>query len=294
MKGRMIKFSLPVLIGIVLIFISTKRFICTPSGLAPEFKEIKKTEITKFNSDSLWLTMTATADNKNDFKIEIQNLRVNIINQNNSLGYAERKDIWEIGASTTGEIEFNSALDTKKILKIVSDETDSLNLRLIGSAEANLGFVMLPVDIDIEFTVPVKDQISKTVKQDTDSDKIITIISAGIKNLNLGEAIVEVEFSIANPYGIEFSVIEYPSTIFINGNEAGTGNISSTILVKAKGEKSEGSISYKMSNPKTLTSLFGSLFSRKLEYETDGVLLINILGYNINIPYRMKGVLVKI
>ncbi len=242
----------------------------------------------------MWVSIVALAENKNDFELDIENLAVNIIHQNDTLGYAKRKEKWIIKSHETGDVQFNAVLGTNKMLEIISTDEDSLQLYLKGSADANLGLITLPVDIDLSFIIAVKDQIGKSIKQDTESDKIITIVSAGIKSMNLGESIVEIDFEINNPYGIEFSVINYPSKISINGSEAGTGDVDDVIIVNSKGNKSKGKISYTLSNSRTISSLFGSLFSGKLEYETEGILLINIMGFNIEFPYSMKGVLVKI
>jgi len=290
----MFKFLLPAALVAIVLLLAINNFSCSPGGLAPEFKEIKKSKIVEFNSDSIRINITAVAQNKNDFKIEVENLNVVVLHGNNSLGFANRKEKWEIEPSDTGEIQLSSALDTKKILKIISDDPDSLDLNLVGSAEADIGLITLPVDIDIEFSINVKEQLSRTIKDDTENDKIIKILSAGFKNLKLNGSAVEIGFEIHNPYGIEFSVEGYPSKLFIGSRELGDGDVSEEIMVKQKGEVSEGKIIYNISNTKTLTSLFGSFFSRKLEYETKGNLIVNILGYHINIPYSKKGVLAKL
>ncbi len=294
MKGKLIKLLITVIVAGILLFLITNNFICTPSGLAPKFKEIKETEILEFNSDSLWVSIVVLAQNKNDFEIDIENLVVNIIHQNDTIGFAEKKEKWIIRSLETGAVQFNAVLGTKKILAIISLDEDSLKLILKGSADTNLGFITLPVNVDLSFVIAMKDQIAKSIKQDTESDKIFTVVSAGLKSMGLGESIVEIDFKIDNPYGIEFSIINYPSKISINGKEAGTGNVDDVIMVNSKGNESKGKIRYTLSNSKTLTSLFGSLFSGKLEYETEGNLLINIMGFNIQFPYSMKGVLVKI
>ena len=290
----MFKLILPTILLVFVIFIATNKFICSPSGLAPKFKEIKKSKIVKFNSDSIWIEITATAENRNNFKIEIENLNVNVMQENLSLGNANRNEKWQIEAKETGEIQIHTALDTKKILKIISDEPDSLQLKLIGTADADLGLITLPVNIDIDFTIPVKEQLAKTIQEDTENDKIIKISSAGLKNLNLGGSTVEIGFQIQNPYGIEFSVEGYPSTLFVGNKNLGEGDINEEIVVRKKGEVSKGKITYNLSNTKTLTSLFGSFFSGKLEYETKGNLILNILGYDIKISYTKKGVLAKL
>ena len=290
----MFKLILPTILLVFVIFIATNKFICSPSGLAPKFKEIKKSKIVKFNSDSIWIEITANAENRNNFKIEIENLNVNVMQENLSLGNANRNEKWQIEAKETGEIQIHTALDTKKILKIISDEPDSLQLKLVGTADADLGLITLPVNIDIDFTIPVKEQLAKTIQEDTENDKIIKISSAGLKNLNLGGSTVEIGFQIQNPYGIEFSVEGYPSTLFVGNKNLGEGDINEEIVVRKKGEVSKGKITYNLSNTKTLTSLFGSFFSGKLEYETKGNLILNILGYDIKISYTKKGVLAKL
>ena len=294
MKGKLIKPLILIIAVGILLFLITNNFICTPSGLAPEFKEIKETEILEFNSDSLRVSIIVLVENKNDFEIDIENLIVNIIHQNDTIGFAERKEKWIIQSHETGDVQFNAVLGTEKMLEIISLDKDSLQLVLRGRADANLELFTLPVDVDLSFIIAVKDQIAKSIKQDTESDKIITVVSAGFESMGFGESIVEIDFKIDNPYGIEFSVINYPSKISINGKEAGTGNVDDVIIVNSKGNQSKGKIRYTLSNSKTLASLFGSLFSGKLEYETEGSLLINIMGFNIQFPYRMKGNLVKL
>lgn len=293
-ESRMLKLILPAALVAVVVFLAINNFICSPAGLAPEFKEIKSCKIEDFKADSIKINIIAAAENKNDIKIEVENLNVTVMHGNTALGFAERKEKWEIEASDIGEIELSSSLDTKKILQIISEDPDSLDLTLVGNADADLGLITLPVDIDIEFSIDVKEQLARTIKNDTDNDKIIKISSAGFKNLKLGGSVVEVSLEIHNPYGIEFTVEGYPSKLFMSGSELGEGDVSEEIIVKQKGEVSEGKITYNISNTQTLASLFGSFFSRKLEYETKGNLLLNILGYNIKVPYSKKGVLAKL
>ncbi|GBD89138.1 late embryogenesis abundant protein [bacterium BMS3Abin03] len=293
MKGIVIKF-LASSVVLILLFIAVNNFLCSPSGFAPEIVGVKKSEIIEFNNKEIKLSIIVSAKNKNDFNINVEDMFVYIVNNTDTIGNAERKEKFSIESRGTADIDFSSMLITDKILKLLSEGIDTLNLKLIGNATANLGFISLPVDIDVMFKVMVKEQLAGAIERDTKDSKIIEVKSAGLKKLSLGESVVDVEFVIMNPYGIEFSVKEYPSTIFINGKESGSGNITGEIQVKKTGTGSAGIVSYKLSNSKTLTSLFNSLFSRKLEYETVGNLLINILGYDIQFPYRMKGVLIKI
>jgi len=153
MKGKLIKLLILVTVIGILLFLITNNFICTPSGLAPEFKEIKETEIIKFNSDSLWVSIVISAENKNNFEIDIENLNVNIIHQNDTIGFAEKKENWIIKPLETGDVQFNAVLGTEKMLELISSDEDSLQLNLKGSADADLGLIILPVDVDLSFII---------------------------------------------------------------------------------------------------------------------------------------------
>jgi hypothetical protein len=145
---------------------------------------------------------------------------------------------------------------------------------MLGTANADLGLFTIPVDIDLEYSFNAKENISQLVEKDVQIEKLIKLKGGRIKSLGTSESVVEVEFKVQNPYGVDFTVEGYPSKIFINDKEAGSV--------------------YKLNNVKTITSLFGSIFSRKLIYKTTGTLLIEILGYKIQFPYSFNGELIKI
>jgi len=64
--------------------------------------------------------------------------------------------------------------------------------------------------------------------------------------------------------------------------------------MKKNGKDKKAVSVYKLGNVKTISSLFGSIFTRKLIYRTTGTLLIDILGYKLQFPYSFNGELIKI
>ena len=224
----------------------------------------------------------------------MSDLYANILHNQDTIGFAKKDEMVQLNALDTAAVNFYASLNTQKFIKSVSDKSDSLKLRMLGTANADLGLFTIPVDIDLEYSFNAKENISQLVEKDVQIEKLIKLEGGKLKSFSSSESVVEVEFKVQNPYGIDFTVEGYPSKIFINDKEAGSGDIKEAIEVEKKGEDIKAVSVYKLDNVKTLSSLFGSIFTRKLIYKTTGTLLIEILGYKFQFPYSFNGELIKI
>ncbi|RKY94594.1 MAG: hypothetical protein DRQ13_08050, partial [Ignavibacteriae bacterium] len=210
------------------------------------------------------------------------------------IGFAKKDEWVQLNALDTAAVNFYATFNIQKVIKSASVNNDSLNLRMLGTANADLGLFTIPVDIDLEYSLNIKENISQLVEKDVQIEKLIKLKGGKLKSFSSSESVVEVEFKIQNPYGVDFTVVGYPSTIFINDKEAGSGDIKNTIEIEKNGEEIKAVSVYKLDNVKTISSLFGSFFTGKLIYKTTGTLLIEILGYKIQFPYSFNGELIKI
>jgi LEA14-like dessication related protein len=279
--------------AIIILFFGANQFLCSATALTPEINEIKDIEIVEFNSQSLKLIITASVINKNNYEISLNKLNANMFYENDTIGFTERIERFSIARIDTADLILYAALDTEKILRLSSGNSDSLKLQLIGEAEADVGIINLPVDIDLNYSFNTEDNISKTVQNDIEQNKIISIEKATLNSISVNESVVEIAFTIDNPYELEITVQEYPSQIFINDYKSGDGNLREIITLQSKG-KTEGFMVYDLNNIKALTTLIGSVFKRKWEYETKGNLYLSILGFNFKFPYSFNGELIKI
>ena len=289
----MLKISISVVtISILLLLIN--RFWCSTSGIPPELLKVEKIEIQQFNTDSINLNVFVTVLNRNNFKLDVSELYANILHNQDTIGFAKKDEMVQLNALDTAAINFYASLNTQKFIKSVSDKGDSLKLRILGTTNADLGLFAVPVDIDLEYSFNAKENISQLVERDVQVENLIELEGGKLKSLGTSESVVEVEFEVRNPYGVDFKVEGYPSKIFINDKEAGSGNIKTPINIEKKGDGIKAVSVYKLDNIKTITSLFGSIFTRKLIYKTTGTLIIGILGYRIQFPYSFNGELIKI
>lgn len=293
MKKTMLKTLLSAIIIIIMVFM-VNRLWCTTSSIPPELVKVEKIEIQQFNADSINLDAFVIILNRNNSKIDVSDLYANILYKQDTIGFAKKDEMVQLKALDTAAVNFYASLSTQKFIKSVSDKSDSLKLRMLGTANADLGLFTIPVDIDLEYSLNVKENISQLVERDVQIEKLIKLEAGKLKSFGTSESVVEVEFIVQNPYGVDFTVEGYPSKIFINDKEAGSGDIKDAIEIEKKGEDIEAVSVYKLDNIKTISSLFGSIFTRKLIYKTTGTLLIEILGYKIQFPYSFNGELIKI
>ena len=293
MKKIMFKILMPAA-AIIIMFFMVNRFWCSSSGIPPELVNVEKIEIEQFDADSINLNVFVIILNRNNFKIDVSDIYANILHNKDTIGFAKKDEMVQLKALDTAEVNFYASLNTQKFIKSVSDKSDSLKLRMLGSANADLGLFSIPVDIDLEYSFNAKENISQFVEKDVQIEKLIKLKGGRLRSFATSESVVEVEFKVQNPYGVGFTVEGYPSKIFINDKEAGSGDIKDVIEIEKNGKNINAVSVYKLDNVKTITSLFGSIFSRKLIYKTTGTVLIEILGFKIQFPYSFNGELIKI
>ena len=293
MKKRMIKFTILMVSAVVLLF-AANTFLCSPTGVAPEIIDVTDIKILKLKSDSLKLSINVLTLNKNDSDIEIDNIYLNLIIDNNIIGSAFRSEKVTMEKFDTSTINFHANLNTLQIIKLASNKKDTINLRLKGKVTADLGLIDMPVEVDLYHKFDLQKELTETIEQDTKNNKLLKVESAKLNSVSLDESTVEIEFKLTNPYGINILMKDYPSQIIINENKSGEGNISSEILLLEENSIADGSVIYELSNFKIISSLFGSILKRKLEYQTSGMLKLEVLGYDIQFPFNFKGELVEI
>jgi LEA14-like dessication related protein len=232
--------------------------------------------------------------NKNDSDIDIDYVYLNLMIDNNIIGSALSTEKITMEKFDTSSVSFHANLNTLKAIELASEKKDTINLRLKGELTADLGLISIPVKVDLKHKFDLQKKITETIENDTKSNKLLKVGKARLKSLSLANSTVEVEFKLTNPYGIDILLKDYPSQIFINENKSGEGNISTEILLQKENSTAEGSVIYELKNVKTISSLFGSILKRKLEYRTGGIVKLEVLGYNIQFPFNFEGELIKI
>lgn len=289
----MLKILLPLLLLLSGVFALLK-LSCSPSALSPEIKGVKDVQIESIDNEHVKLKVTVLAKNKNNFSVNVKDIFVYVLFNSDTIGVASSSASITLPSDAETDINLKTDFITAKLAPLLNDNTDSIKFSLKGKLNAEVAYINVPVDIDVPFTFSLKDNLYKTIENDSQKEKIISIQSASLQNIGLSESTVIIDFLLKNPYGVSCKLKNYPSQIYINGKYSGDGDIVNAISISEKNDSVSGSFLFQLDNFNSASSLLGSLFSRKIEYETRGVLYLEILNYEIKLPYNFKGVLIKL
>jgi hypothetical protein len=79
-----------------------------------------------------------------------------------------------------------------------------------------------------------------------------------------------------NPYGLAYTLNDFPATVYLNNKYAGTGNLRSPIQMREETYKAEGDLIFTMDNWKTVISTLPSVLSQQVKYRIKGDLKLCI------------------
>ncbi|MEI7813132.1 MAG: hypothetical protein WCJ01_12030 [Ignavibacteria bacterium] len=277
--------------AVLMVFIAINQFVCSSKTFAPEIKGIKDVQIMQISDDSLKLKLTVIAENNNIISLGFNDLSLFVVNNTDTLGLAYNGNKLSIPGKSVQDIGIYADLKTSKVAGMLAKNEDTLKLNLKGILNVSVLLISIPVEIDMPFALPLKNELYKSVQNDSQKEKIITIENASLQSLGISESLVKIEFSLKNPYALKFKLKNYPSKIYINGSYAGEGSLSDEIEVGSGSSKVSGQFLFKVDNYRSVVSVLGALLGGKLKYETKGDLLLEIAGREISLPYTSTGAL---
>jgi hypothetical protein len=287
MKNSGIQIIIIVVAFLGLLYVANT-FLCSQTGSPPEIVDIRDIRITGLNRDSVNLQVGVIAKNKNESDIKVNHLHLNLLIGSDTLGAVVQDKNTFLKRLDTAYVNFIGYLSTVKLIKLLSADNNIVTLRVLGTGEADPGFISLPVNVDLSYSFNVKEKLAETVVRDIREKNLIDLQNATLKLQGINSSAVEIKIKVNNIYGLDFIVKDYPSEIFVNGSKAGTGNIKGEISISGNGTDSYGIAVYRLNNLRTITSLIGSL-GGKLAYETKGTLYLEILDHEINFPFNFGG-----
>ena len=255
----------------------------------PEIKGIRELKITRLTSTELSLDIIIQIENGNFFTLNLKDINLFLVNHNDTLGFLDEPKEIIIPANSILEKKLKVNLETKKVLNILKDEKGTLTLNLVGKAETKLLFITFPVNLETELNFALKENLSNFVQTDSKDKKIIDVKSASINKIGITKSQLIINFTLNNPYEVKLKLVEYPSVVFINDSKSGEGNLQNEIEADSLQSNVGGTFLFDLDNFQAIKSAFGVLFNQKLEYRTEGFLVIEIVGIEIKLPFSYNG-----
>ncbi len=293
MKKIIIYFAL-ILILVIIFFgaLSTFGFI------KPKVLGVTNVEVLEINKDSVSINVEVSLINEFFLDVDIKEIKIDILSENDTIGTVNSTIQINLPGNDTSKITLPAKFNTSKLAELLEKNEDTLKVKLKGLIIAKILFFNTDVEIEENLKIELKSSILKAIEkasnQEDTADKIIEIKSAKLIDVGLKYSKVLIEFKLKNPYDLPIKLVSYKSDIYINDNYSGNGNIKEEIELKSKGEISEGQFEFEVENLKGIKSIFRTIFTSKMTYKTIGNLHLNILGFNVKIPYSSTGDLIKL
>ncbi|HNX00808.1 MAG TPA: hypothetical protein PLE74_04225 [Candidatus Cloacimonadota bacterium] len=278
------------IISTALLFTSCKKLFQTPTITNGNIN------VRKLTIDDTELLIPLFADNKNSFKVQLEDLDIKIMNEKKQIiGYAEPIEKATLVPKDTTEIDLKVHLETRKVAKCITRAKNNIVFEIKGSCHATaLGFGK-QVEIGKRIEMPLREYLIKAVNENSGSGNTVNggdffrIEKTKMEYLSFNETQFSVHFMLFNPYGLALKLTGLPLSVKVNNKYAGKANLKQVIVLDEDTFKTEGDIIFTMDNWKTISSTLRSAISQEFTYECDGNINFNVAGIDLTKPVAFSG-----
>lgn len=267
---------------------------CSKKEMMPTIQEVKEVTLVGISKDTLTFKIRLLVKNRNDFEVNVHSIMAQMYYRDSAFGDTRHNAPITIASNSGSEIEFPVAIRTNEIQRLLSSGEDTLIILVKGTAIATTIFGDTQVEIEVTYPLPLAAGILQGIEADAVDDKLFRIENAHLKSIGLSKSVLSLDFTLLNLYGLDFTLSDYPNTISINGNNSGSGMLESPIEVKSNEAEIQGTMEVTLNNFSSITSVFGSIFSGKLTYTTEGTLELHLFGRSFSVPFRHTGTILKL
>ncbi len=263
--------------------------ICGSGILAPEITGTGKTEIVSIEKDTAVFDITVFYLNKNSVSAGLSSLNLDIYYNDSLLGTAKSLSKIELQPRTPGSFSLRANLKTPMLANLISEKQDTVIFILKGIAAADFGAVKIPLPVNHELVVPLRKNLDSLYMDALSNEKLITVKNAEIKSIGFTQSELRINFLISNPYGLDITLKDYPSSVYINDSYSGAGSIENELKISGKSENASGVFIFRLENLPASVNILKGLFNGSIGYYVKGTLKLETSGALIELPFTYKG-----
>ena len=303
---------------LLLITIIISSLLCSCSVFKePTFERLNEVELKELNPDYADMDLSIVISNRNWYSITVKSLNLEITDNNSvKLGDIVMTQPLKISKHSADTVYFQILMETRKVTKLVSHNSQKVEFIVKAVAVAkvfgitkrikleqkqNINFTeileqILPsIPSDIEVPTLIADKKRKVVVQNPPKPKstikadIFKVIKASITDVGFKETELTVKFLLLNPYGLSFTIQDFPSDIWINNKLAGKGKLDKPITFDENIFQEEGKLVFNLNNFNSILLASSTLVKKDLDYKVNGNLIAEGFGAKISKPFTFKG-----
>ena len=282
-------------LGLMLLALSSCKF----GFKQPEIVKIQDLTITEIKIDNSKLQLSIIVKNPNSYPIRLKALDVKMLDPNRvKVGEAKLKKEIDLPAKKNIQLDFLVNVQSRPMIHMVSSINKDLQffVSLKGKGKAkgiskSFEFEQ-PYSIDIKEYLPqLLPHLDSMMSGSSGEQAMFKLLRTYVGDYGISKTGLMADFIIINPYGLSFRLKGFPAEIFINGKAVGTGNIKQELVFDENVFYRDGSMTFQVSNLKSVVSAAKGVFKGGIDYEVRGKIQIQVMGFDLEIPYAYSGVI---
>ncbi len=283
----------------------------------PVFERLNEVTLRDITVDNTGLDLSLVIHNPNWYSITVNSLKVDVSDTAaQKMGDIVMTQPLKIARHASDTVYFEIQMETRKVTRLLSHSAQNAEFIIKADARAKVFGIgkrvrmekrqsvnftqileqLLP-SIPEEITIPtiVADKKRKVVvssrpnKSSPVQADIFKVLKTSVTDVGLKESDLTVKFQLLNPYGLSFTIRDFPSDIWINDKYAGKGKLARPLAFTENIYQAEGEMVFTLNNINTLGLAAGALFKKDMDYRVKGTLQAEGFGLKIAKPFRFNG-----
>lgn len=242
----------------------------------------------KINNNEIVLKTTAKLELAKLININLQKSTIDVMYNKNKIGKAELETV--MGDDSVKQISINFYIQNERLISSFAESTKDSKIFLKGKLIAKAGMLKIPFDINIPLPIDLNNDLINPLIVNTD---LVDVVDVKITGVGVNKPAILVTFKINNNLKMNFSVNKSTSKLFINGTEAGKGELVDRVIVLNNQKTVLGKIRINLNKEYMQNKFENDLLTQRLIYKIVGELIITKDNNSFSIPFSNSGNLLE-
>ncbi len=260
---------------------------------SPRVEKVHDIKVVSIDPDKIRLEIALSVLNPNRYKLKLNEMDVVLLNKNREqIGTASLSRAVEIPARKANALDFAITLDTRPTVKLVNYSDQKVFVYIAGKGSGTVLGSKQALVFEEPYEIDIREQLQKVLSTfKANGDDIFKIKRSYLGKVGITETQVLVDFIVMNPYGLKFTLEDFPANITIGNAESGSGNLDKALSFDEKVYSREGTMIFKVNNLKAIYNIGKGAINGEVSYRVDGQVKINAYGNDIQQAYSYKDLI---
>ncbi len=260
---------------------------------SPRMEKVHDVKIVSIDPDKIRLELSLSVLNPNRYKLKLNSMNIELLNKNREqIGTATLSRAVEIPGRKANALDFEITLDTRPTVRMVNYSDQKVFVYIAGTGTGKVLGTNQKFSFEEPYEIDIRDQLQKVLSSfKADGEDIFRVKRSYLGKVGITETQVLVDFIVMNPYGLKFSLDDFPATITIGNAETGSGNLSKALSFDERVFSREGTMLFKVNNLKAIYNIAKGAINGEVSYRVEGQVKINAYGIEFQKPYAYKDLI---